>query len=126
MIAHYVTACMFYKLLQCSYNQYKDDNSSVSNTEQFENWRTEKENSHAQLRFWSQVLTIEILVLVFIRSIRETNFNLYRKSMSELVPYFFVLDNTNYACLLSVYLRDMAMTETRYSVMAQEFKNGHF
>ena len=81
-LAHQVMACTLYKLLQCAYNQYKDDYSTASDIEEFENWRTEKENSHPQFHFWSQVLTIEILVLEFIRSIRETNFELYRESLS--------------------------------------------
>ena len=51
---------------------HKDDNSSASDIEEFENCRMEKENSHPQFQFWSQVLTIEMLVLEFIRSIRET------------------------------------------------------
>ena len=72
------------------------------------------------------MLTIEILVLEFIRSIRETNFELYRESLSKLALYFFALDHTHYARWLSVHLRDMAMTETRRPFMVLEIKNGHF
>ena len=35
-LAHQVTACMLYKLLQCAYDQYKDDNSSASDIDEFE------------------------------------------------------------------------------------------
>ena len=51
---------------------------------------------------------------------------MYKGSLSELASYFFALDHTHYAQWLSVHLRDMAMIETRYPLMAQEFKNGHF
>ena len=121
-LAHQVTACTLFKVLQCAYDQYKDDNSSASAIEEFENWRMEKENSHSQFQFWSQVLTIEILVLEFKRSIRETNFDLFIESLSELAPYFFALDHTRYAQWLSVHLSDTAMIETRHPFMAQEFK----
>ena len=124
--AHQVTACALYKLLQCAYDQYKNDDHSDSDIHEFEYWRTEKERTHPQFQFGSQVFTIEILILVFIRSIRETNFELYREALSELAPYFFALDHTNYARWLSIHLRDMAMIETMHPSMAQEFKNGHF
>ena len=71
------------------------------------------------------MLTIEILVLEFIRSIRETNFELYMKFLSKLALYFFALDHTHYARRQSVHLRDMAMIETRHPFMALEIKNGH-
>ena len=59
-------------------------------------------------------------------SIRETNFELYREALSELVPYFFALDHTNNARWLPVHLRDMALLETKHPEMALKFKNGHF
>ena len=124
--AHQVTACVLYKLLQCAYDQYRNDDPSDSDIHEFEYWRTEKERTHPQFQFWSQVLTIEILILVFIRSIRETNFELYSEALSEHAPYFFALDHTNYARWLSIHLRDMAMIETMHPSMAREFKNGHF
>ena len=117
---------MLYKLLQCAYNQYKEDYSTASDIEEFENWRTEKENSHLQFHFWSQVLIIEILVLEFICSIRETNFELYRESLSKLALYLFALYHTHYAGWLSVHIRDMPMIETRHPFMALEIKKSHF
>ena len=86
----------------------------------------ERKKKYPQFQFWSQVLTIEILILMFIRSIRETNFELYRGALSELVPYFFALDHTNYARWLLVHLRDKAMIKYRHLSIAKEFKNSLF
>ena len=41
-LAHQVTACTLYKLLQYAYDQYEDDNSSASDIEKFENQRTKR------------------------------------------------------------------------------------
>ena len=71
-------------------------------------------------------MTFELLILLFVRSIRETNFELYREALSELVPFFFALGHTNYARWLPVHLRDMALLETKHPEMALKFKNGHF
>ena len=63
---------------------------------------------------------------MFVRSIRETHFDLYREALSGLVPFFFALDHTNYARWLPVHLQDMALIETIHPMMALEFKKGHF
>ena len=63
-----------------------------------------KEEAYLQFQFWSQILTFGLLILVFVRSIRETkivneydHFELYREALSRRVPFFFALDYTNYA-----------------------------
>ena len=126
-LAHQVTVCALFNLLQRAYEQYQNDNVVTSFEEDsFESWRKMKEESYPQFQFLSQILTFELLILSFIRSIRETNFELYRESLSELVPYFFALDHTNYARWLPVHLREMALLETNHPDVAQAFKNGHF
>ena len=63
-----------------------------------------KEEAYPQFQFWCQILTFGLLILVFVRSIRETkivneydHFELYREALSIRVPFFFALDYTNYA-----------------------------
>lgn len=63
-------------------------------------------------------------MLIFVRLLHEANFSLYIESLSELIPWFFALDQTNYARWLSVHLRDM-ITLSHPAIYA-EFKNGHF
>ena len=126
-LAHQVTACALFKLLQHVYEQYQSDNIATGlDADSFESWRTRKEETHPQFQFWSQKLTFELLILVFVRSIRETSFELYREVLSKPVPFFFALDHTNYARWLPVHLRDMAFLETKHPEMPLEFKNGHF
>lgn len=57
--------------------------------------------------FWNLILELEIKVLMFVRSHRERNFPLYVEIMEQLVPWFFILDHTNYARWLPVHIRDM-------------------
>ncbi|KAJ8046459.1 hypothetical protein HOLleu_05133 [Holothuria leucospilota] len=69
---------------------------------------------------------MELTILLLIRSFREANFNLYCDSLSELMPYFFANNNTNYARWLSIHLRDMVTLEEKHPQVAQEFHNGKF
>ena len=48
-------------------------------------------------QFWDTVMSIEKIILTFIRAHREKNFDLYVKSLELIVGFFFALDHYNYA-----------------------------
>ena len=47
-------------------------------------------------------------------------------ALTELVPWFFALDHTNYARWIPVHLRDMAELANKHPYVFQQFSNGHF
>ena len=51
--------------------------------------------------------SVEILLLLYVRSIREGDFQLYIKSLTKLMPWMFALDHTHYVRWLTVHIRDM-------------------
>ena len=63
---------------------------------------------------------------MFVRSIRERNFDLYRTSLIALMPWFFALDHPNYSRWLSVHIRDMNLLGKIHPNTLTEFKKGHF
>ncbi len=69
---------------------------------------------------------MELRVFMLIRSFRESNFDLYREAISELIPFFFANNNVNYARWLPIHLRDMMSIEQKHPDVAREFFNGHF
>ena len=68
------------------------------------------------------MLSMELVVLLLIRSFREANFSLYCQSLAELIPYFFANNNVNYAQSLPIHLRDMMTLKHRHPEMAQELE----
>ncbi len=72
------------------------------------------------------VLSMELVVFLLTRSFREANFALYCQTLSELIPYFFANNNTNYARWLPIHPRDMLTLESIHPELAQEFKAGNF
>ncbi len=60
-----------------------------------------------QFDYWLKTLSLEIIMLLFIRSIHEGNFQLYMESLTAIVPWMFALDHTHYSRWLSVHIRDM-------------------
>lgn len=65
-------------------------------------------------------------MFALIRSFREADFELYKSSLDELIPYFFANNNTNYARWLPIHLRDMLSIENQHPDVAREFKKGNF
>ena len=63
--------------------------------------------------------------LIYVRSLREANFSMYQDALTELLPWFFALDHTNYARWIPVHLRDMAELANKHPDVFTEFRNGH-
>ena len=62
----------------------------------------------------SGVLSVELVILLLIRSFREANFILYCHSLAELIPYFFANNNVNYVRWFLIHLRDMLILEEKH------------
>ena len=62
--------------------------------------------------FYSKtILELELTILVFIRSIRESNFSLYVISVRSLMKWYYSMDHYNYARWLSVHLFDLVQLQ---------------
>lgn len=121
-IAHQVTACSLYQLCKTAYDKYLQE-AEDADVESFEQWISRRESESPQFHFWNLVLRLELLVLLFIRSYRESNFELYKDVLQELLPFFFALDHIHYARWISVHLRDM---ETLDGSIYAQFAQGKF
>ena len=65
--------------------------------------------------------------LLFLRSIRSRNFDLYGHSLDKLLPWVFTVDHYNYARWMSVHQFDMEMLHKTNPLVYQEFHaNGNF
>ena len=105
--AHQVTASSHYILLKRAYIQYTATLVQEETAMSFDDWCKQMAESVPQFRFWWITLQLELLLLAFVRSIREVNFQLYIDALTKMVPWFFALDHPNYARWLPVHLRDV-------------------
>ena len=71
-------------------------------------------------------MELELLMLQFIRSLREGNFYLYLDSLNQLAPWFFALDRVHYARWLPVHIRDMNVLNITHPSIHSEFHKGNF
>ena len=65
---------------------------------------------------------LELMMNMYIRSLREGNFSLYIDTLNQLVPWFFALDHVHYACWLPIHIRDMVALKTMHPSVYNELK----
>ena len=92
----------------------------------FDMWRVIMEKKHPQFNFWSTTIKFQLTVFLFVRSIREKHFSLYKEALNELMKWFFALDHPNYARWLSIHIRDMQRLSTIHPNIAAQFAEGKF
>ena len=105
--AHQVTAVSLYGMLQEAY-------TSSETTEEFQDWCVQRAKKCAQFEYWVKTLELEILLLLYIRSLREGRFDMYVESLVKIVPWMFSLDRTNYNRWLPVHIRDMLSLQIKH------------
>ena len=125
--AHQVTAASLDILQHKAHDKYKE-RATVEHEEplEFEAWCNLAVQSCPQFHYWTITLRLELCILLYIRSLRESNFTLYMDTLGELAAWFFALDHTHYARWLPVHLRDMVSLAEKHPDVAVKFNAGHF
>ena len=77
----------------------------VANSEcSFEEWRRDMIEKSPTFQYWDTILSIELLILTFIRAHREKDFPLYVEALEVIVGYFFLFDHYNYARWVPIHM----------------------
>lgn len=117
--ANEITAAALYMLVAEAHTANSPDVS-------FESWVNEQTIKIPMFRFWLTLLNLEILLLSFVRSLRERNYSLFRECLKQMLPWFFIIDHHNYARWLSVHVADLESLPTSAPDVHAEFCNGNF
>ncbi|VDI61335.1 Hypothetical predicted protein [Mytilus galloprovincialis] len=105
---------------------FMEERDSEEDQPVFEEWIERREIESPLFHYWSLTMKFEMTILMFIRSLREGNFQLYKDSIALLIPWFFALDHPNYARWLPIHLRDMMVLHDVAPTVAKEFDDGRF
>ena len=123
--AHHVTACALYILQKRAYDHFVEA-ASTDELLDFEDWCTKQVAMHPMFQYWSMVLSMQMTVLLFVRSFRQANFCLYVDSLQQLIPWFFSFNHQNYARWAAVHARDMIALAHQHPNLHQHFVQGKF
>ena len=53
------------------------------------------------------VLELEPTVMLFVRAIREGDFQLYTEALTKIIPWFISIGHVHYSMWIPIHLRDM-------------------
>ena len=102
--AHQVTASSLYVLLQRAYTQYLEDLTDGSQHPSFDDWcahRLVRSQIRKAIVFFTTHL--QLLSLLFVKSIRQSNFTEYVSTLETMLPRFFAMNQPNYPRWISIY-----------------------
>ena len=92
----------------------------------FHQWVEDRRRSFVEFHYWLTVIELEALLLMFVRSLRESNFQMFMNALDEIAPWMFALDHTHYSRWLPIFIQDMKMLEIKHPNIYNEFQKGHF
>ena len=117
---HQISASALHILLQKAYSQ----SHTNERLDYFDEWVKNHSQLSPTFQYWCLILELELLMLVFVRAIREGNFILYLDVLEKLVVWMFALDKPNYSRWLSVHIRDMSSLEKAHPSLYADFLQG--
>ena len=82
-------------------------------------WISEKNSTNAYFKYCSLGIELILKFLVYIRSIREANFELFIDCLMEWVVWFFVFDHHNYARYVPVQSADFSHIKSERAELYQ-------
>ena len=89
-------------------------------------WLKESIHHSKMCYYWHLILSLEFDILLYVRSLRESNFLLHVQVLRNMMKCFFAFDHFNYARWLSVHLYDLMNIHLFCPDVYNEFMNGNF
>ena len=124
---HQVTAASLFALQQAFNEDYVSYHLDLGQPRlTFDEWFIQRPNTSVHFNYWHKTLSLELLLLRFIRSLREGNFQLYVESLAQMMPWMFALDHMHYSRWLSIHIRAMTILAKKHPEVEAEFKSGNF
>ena len=124
--AHQVSLVAFAILQDEAYSAYCISNQGKGPNDTFEMWTSKQAKKYPMPFYWQLVMNKQKLLLRFVRSLREGDFQLYVQVCDELGNMALATDLHNYSRDLPTHTRDMVLLPTRHPAVYQEFLKGNF
>lgn len=118
--AHQVTVAVLKIVQQRAFTKRASTESLLS----FTDWIKKQADKFPTFYYWNTVLNLEQTLLLFVRSVREANFELYVNVLEELLPWCFVLDHNKYSKWIAVHIKELRNLKDKFPDVYMEFSKG--
>ncbi|KAJ8877792.1 hypothetical protein PR048_022249 [Dryococelus australis] len=118
-LMHQKTASTLFILLQ---QAYREEHQNIP----YEDWIDRQSNKYPTFKFWLLVLELITLLLSFVRSVREGNYEHLEISLKLMLPWFYVFSYAHYPCWLPIHIKDLEELSNSAPEVHREFCNGNF
>jgi hypothetical protein len=88
---------------------------------EYGNWVEKRRNGNPTFEFFSSLIDIISLLLVFTRATRTSDFNPHLAVIEHMMPWYFAYDRTNYARYLPAYWTEMCNLKRTHPLAYEEF-----
>eukprot|EP00112_Aurelia_sp_Birch-Aquarium-sp1_P011752 Seg2473.2 transcript_id=Seg2473.2/GoldUCD/mRNA.D3Y31 product="hypothetical protein" protein_id=Seg2473.2/GoldUCD/D3Y31 len=105
--AHQVSCAALYLLLEEAFKRSESDLP-------FDTWLLQKSKESVQFKYWVTVMNLELILLLLVKSIRESNFPMFVNALEQIAPWMFSLDHTHYSRWLPVFINDMKQLPVKH------------
>ena len=89
-------------------------------------WTKKTSERSVNALYWFAVIDLEVLLFMFVRSLRETSFRLFISCLSSICTCMFALNHVHYARWLSVFINDLSFLLGKNNLVFDTFLNGFF
>ena len=124
--SHQVIATALSILLHTAYVAYSCEESEPKS---FDEWCVNRVEVSPQFQHRLIIMRLEQLILVYVGSLRDFKFSLYKSNvniLTKLASWFFVLDHTHYSKWVPIHIRDMMTLQEQHPDTAILFPQGGF
>ena len=89
-------------------------------------WLQERKKPSQMCFYWDMIVKLQIDILLYIKTIRQSNFDLYALCLKHLIKWLFLMDHYHYAQWCTVHLMDLFQLNINCSNIYSKFSNGNF
>ncbi|CAG9769504.1 unnamed protein product [Ceutorhynchus assimilis] len=116
---HQISAATLYSLLIDAHENEETDKT-------LHDWIDEKSKSSPMFKYWFMVLNLQILLLTFVRSVRSADFVIFKQSLKNMIPWYFLFSHYHYSRWLSVHIKDLEELQHKAPDVYEQFRLGKF
>ena len=92
----------------------------------FEEWIEIHRKKSPYVKFWYTLEELECLVLMFVRSQRSDNFEMFLEVLDQFLPWMFSFNHTTYTRWFPVYIQTLKKLPDQHPEVYEEFEKGRF